>query len=668
MNIRRLMTRNAADGVASKAVQRLAELAKKPQRREVELGTVDLEARTVELSFSSEVEYERWFGIEVLGHDAHEIRMGRIQDSAAALWNHNWDDQRGVVEPGSVRIDTDRKGRAVIRFSKSAAGEQLMQDVHDRIVTKVSVGYMVHGLKLVEERGDIDVYRVTDWEPYEISFVSVPADNTVGVGRTAEKPPEETPPKEAETSPSIEIPAATRTITKDQNQMEKQYRYFRDARGFCKVEQDKDGNDVGQAVILEAAGAERTAGTAQERARTDGIMGLADSYAPQLPQARELSAKFIKEGKSPEEFQRALLDEFGKRSNTALSEQSQAGGGELGMSEADVRRYSLANVIRALANPQDAAAQKAAAFEIECGVAFARTVGKTAKGILVPPDVLSRAMSTTQQGAGATFVDTSKMSMIDLLRNRAVMMQMATVIGGLVGNVDIPKQVSDGQAYWLGEGQDATETGFTVGQISFSPKTVGAYTDITRRLLQQPNQAVDSLVRADLMRALGTAIDKAGIYGTGSDYQPTGLKLTKGINGVDLATQQQPTFAEFVKMETEIAADNADVGSMAYLMHSRIRGHAKTTAKMGSGTESTIWEPGNTVNGYRTEITNQLNADDIFFGNWADFLIMLWGGLDITVDPYTLSKSGGLRIVAFQDVDMGVRRAESFCWASHLYA
>jgi HK97 family phage major capsid protein len=301
-------------------------------------------------------------------------------------------------------------------------------------------------------------------------------------------------------------------------------------------------------------------------------------------------------------------------------------------------------------------------------VAFARTVGKTAKGILVPPDVLSRAMSTTQQGAGATFVDTSKMSMIDLLRNRAVMMQMATVIGGLVGNVDIPKQVSDGQAYWLGEGQDATETGFTVGQISFSPKTVGAYTDITRRLLQQPNQAVDSLVRADLMRALGTAIDKAGIYGTGSDYQPTGLKLTKGINGVDLATQQQPTFAEFVKMETEIAADNADVGSMAYLMHSRIRGHAKTTAKMGSGTESTIWEPGNTVNGYRTEITNQLNADDIFFGNWADFLIMLWGGLDITVDPYTLSKSGGLRIVAFQDVDMGVRRAESFCWASHLYA
>lgn len=664
-----LMTRDNAGGGTAKVAETLVRLraATEPHRREATVlkDSIDIEARTVELSFSSEVEYERWWGIEILGHDAHEVDLSRLANKAALLWMHDWRDQRGVVE--SVRIDSDRKGRAVVRFSKSPAGEQLFQDIIDGIVTKVSVGYTIDGIKLVEEREGVDVYRVTSWTPYEISMVSVPADDTVGVGRSAEKPPEETQPPKAETAPSIEIPAATRTNTKDQNQMEKQYRYFRDARGFCKVEKDQEGNDVGQVVILEPAGAERTAGTAAERARSDGILGLADSYADQLPQARELATKFIKEGKSPEEFQRALLNEYKTRSNTPLSEQQQAGDGELGMSDADVRRYSLANVIRALANPNDASLQKAASFEIECGLEFARSVGKTPQGIMVPPDVLSRAMGTTNQ-PGAAMIDVSKMSMLDLLRNRTVMMQMATVIGGLVGNVDIPKQVTDGQAYWLGEDQDATETGFTVGQISFSPKTVGAFTDITRRLLQQSNQAVDSLVRADLMRALGMAIDKAALYGTGSDYQPTGLKLQKGINAVDFATAQKPTFAELVQMETEISADNADAGSLAYLIHSRIRGHAKTTTKFGAGTSGTIWESGNTINGYRTEVTNQLVANDVFFGNFADFLILLWGGLDLTVDPFSLSKKGGLRIVAFQDVDMGLRRAESMCWGSDAVA
>lgn len=659
-----LMTRDTKDLDSSKAVQRLAEMAKKPQHRAAEVGVVDIEARTVELSFSSEIEYKRWFGMEVLGHSTGEVRMERLQDGAAALWNHDWDDMRGVVE--SARIDGDAKGRAVIRLSKSPTGEQMLQDLKDGIVTKVSVGYMVHGLKLVEERDDVDVYRVIDWEPYEISFVSVPADNSVGVGRALENPPEERQPEEAETINSVKTTAATRNNPKDQTNMK--HRYFRDAQGnLVRVAQDENGNDVGQPVIIEAAGVERNAGTQAERARTDSILALADSYSGQITNARELAAKFIKDNKSGEDFQRALLDEFKTKSATPLSVQSQAGDSEIGMSEADVRRYSLANVVRALANPNDAAAQKAAAFEIECSLEAQRTLGKTAKGILVPPDVLSRAMSSVSN-PGNSFIDTSKMSMLDLLRNRNVMMKLATVIGGLVGNVDIPKQVTDGQAYWLGEGQDATETGFTVGQISFSPKTVGAFTDITRRLLQQSNQAVDGLVRTDLMRALGIAIDKAALYGTGSDYQPRGLKLQPGINGKDFATAQAPTFAELVAMETEIAADNADVDSMAYLIHSRVRGHAKTTAKFGTGTESTIWEPGNTINGYRTEVTNQLVANDVFFGNWADFLILLWGGLDITVDPYTLSKSGGLRIVAFQDVDMGLRRVESMCWGSDLVA
>ena len=130
---------------------------------------------------------------------------------------------------------------------------------------------------------------------------------------------------------------------------------------------------------------------------------------------------------------------------------------------------------------------------------------------------------------------------------------------------------------------------------------------------------------------------------------------------MDFATDGKPTYAELVQMETEIAADNADVNSMAYVLNARGRGAAKTTPKFASGTDAgVIWEPGNTLNGYRAEVTNQLQNGDVFFGNFADLVVGMWGGLDMTVDPYSLSKSGGLRIVVFQDVDFAVRRVESF--------
>ena len=162
-------------------------LAGQPLRRSATVvrSGIDLEARTVELAFSSETDcVERWFGIEVLGHAQGEVNLARLTNGAPVLWDHNKRDQRGVVV--SARIDADGIGRAVVRFSRSPAGEQLFQDIADGIVAKVSVGYSVEGLQLVEERGDVPVYRITAWTPFEISMVSIPADDTVGVGRGGE--------------------------------------------------------------------------------------------------------------------------------------------------------------------------------------------------------------------------------------------------------------------------------------------------------------------------------------------------------------------------------------------------------------------------------------------------------------------------------------------------
>lgn len=449
------------------------------------------------------------------------------------------------------------------------------------------------------------------------------------------------------------------------------YRHYRDAQGnLCRVAVDENGADTGAVEIIEKAGVALQAGTDAERARVKELTEMGRAY-----NATDLALEHIEQGRSAADLQRALLDKFTKeRTAKPLAEQERDA--HIGMTDKEVKRYSIMRAVRALANPGDRRAQEAAKFELECSVAAQEQYGKEARGFLIPQDVLGRAFNAggdgnTPAGAqtGSELVATEFMagSFIELLRNRTTLMRLARTMGGLVGNVDIPRQTGGATAYWLGEGRDAQEGTPTIGQIGLSPKTLGAYTDITRRLMMQSTPDAEGIVRADLLNAVAQAIDFAGYYGSGSENQPRGIKNYTGINAVDFAAAN-PTFAELVAMETAIATDNADVESMGYVANAKFRGYAKTTVKFASAGSATIWEPGGTVNGYRAEITNQIQDGDVFFGNFADVIIGMWGGLDLTVDTSSLSKSGGTRIVVFQDLDIILRRVESLCWGSQSVA
>ncbi|MEO1221840.1 MAG: hypothetical protein AAFY42_10890, partial [Pseudomonadota bacterium] len=150
---------------------------------QVKAERIDEEARTVELSFSSEEPYQRWWGTEILDHKGSSIRLGRLNDGGALLMDHNHRDQVGVIERAWTK---GRKGYALVRFGRSARAEEIFQDVRDGIRKLVSVGYRVHELVLEKAKDGLETYRATDWEPYEISLVAVPADSTVGVGRDGE--------------------------------------------------------------------------------------------------------------------------------------------------------------------------------------------------------------------------------------------------------------------------------------------------------------------------------------------------------------------------------------------------------------------------------------------------------------------------------------------------
>jgi HK97 family phage major capsid protein len=165
------------------------------------------------------------------------------------------------------------------------------------------------------------------------------------------------------------------------------------------------------------------------------------------------------------------------------------------------------------------------------------------------------------------------------------------------------------------------------------------------------------MIRTDLATVLALKIDLSGLYGTGSNSEPLGLKLTTGVGTEDFLADA-PSFAEVVAMESDLATANALMGSPVYLMNAAMRGNLKTTKK-DAGSGIFLMENGE-VNGYRGVLSNQVAANDLWFGNFADLIIGYFSGLDLMVDPYTHSTSGTVRVVAMQDVDIAVRHPESF--------
>lgn len=161
--------------------------------RETTIDHVDTDSRTVELSFSSETPYGRWFGDEILCHDEECINLERFNNGlGTVLFNHDRDAVVGHIE--KVWLE-DNRGKALVRFDTDEQSETIFQKVQSGTLQGVSVGYAIYRYEVLEDedtkstngRFSGPAYVVTDWEPLEISIVSVPADPTVGVGRSAEE-------------------------------------------------------------------------------------------------------------------------------------------------------------------------------------------------------------------------------------------------------------------------------------------------------------------------------------------------------------------------------------------------------------------------------------------------------------------------------------------------
>jgi len=595
----------------------------------LEIKQVEKEDRTIEFPFSSELPVERYFGSEVLEHSREAANLKRLNDGAPFLWNHNPDQVLGVVERAYID-EKKKRGYARVRFSEEEFADSKFRDVKNKILRNISFGYVINK---AEEVDNSIVAR--DWEAFEVSLVSIPADNSIGISRSINNKNEandmqnnnkkDNIMEEAHVSASSDA-LPTKLTTKNMTTNEKEIDLVRSEDAVNKA-------------------------LKSDRARFDQIRKTGKKY-----DMNDLADEYIRDGRSVQEFNQAVMDQWNPEKITPKPQDA-----EIGLNETEARSFSFIRALNYLANPGDRAAREAAAFEIEASNAAAKKAGRVSRGITVPYDVMRRDLKTSPatQGGNLVQTDLDAANFIDLLRNSSALDQAgATTLTGLQGNIAIPRQSGAASAYWVAEGGAPTESQQAIQQVSMVPRTCGAFTDISRKLLIQSSLDVETMVRNDIAKVIALEIDRAALYGTGSSNEPLGLHNTSGI-GTESITANNPTFAQVVNMESDVAAANALMGNLAYITGATIRGAMKVKAK-DSGSGLFLWDGNNTVNGYNAYMSNQVEAGDLWFGNWSDCIIGYWSSLDLLVDPYTHSTSGTIRITALQDVDVAFRHAASF--------
>ena len=604
----------------------------------VDRAAVNLDARTVELSFASETPYERWWGIEVLDCTAQSVRLQRLMSGAPLLWNHDTDEQIGVVE--SVTIGADRICRAVVRFSKNAEADEVFVDVADGICRNVSVGYIIHKADVVSAEGDpntgdnsTDTYRVTDWEPFEVSIVPVPADPSVGIGRSADDPRLLLPAPLA-TAPHPAAPAALAPAV------------------------PAHPTETRQMPASLNLSEEAAAARAAETTRMREINALGETF--EKFGARKIAAAAVESGATLDATRALVMNAMAAAQTQNIT--------AVGLSRSEVQRYSVLRAIRTLVDPN----YKGGDFERAVSQAICQRGGFEASpngGFFVPTEVQHRDLTAATATAGGNLVatDLQASSFIELLRARSVLAGLgATMLPGLVGNVAIPKQTGSATGYWLtNEATAITESQQTIGQLALTPRNLGAYTELSRQLMMQSTPAADAMVMNDLARVLALSIDLAGLEGSGAAGQPTGIANTAGIGSV---TGTSMAYAGILEFQTDVAGGNALASNSAYLTTPAVAALLLARQRFAS-TDSPLWAGSvldGTVSGFSATTTTQMTAASMIFGDYSQVVIAEWSFLELALNPYANFTAAISGIRAIQTVDIGIRQAAAFSRATSI--
>ena len=594
-------------------------------------------------SVASENPVRMAWGDEVLSHSRESVDLSRV-NSMAVVWDHGLDPTVGSRPIGKVQSWELRgtKSYCEMRWADTQAAQEIRALVDDGTIANVSIRYEI---KEAKQRGE--QVLITRWQPVHVSFVSDPADHTVGIGRAYKSTIDGDKPAPLEDAEKTTIGGAMGTEdTQTPNQTP----------------------DINLAEIRE-----------QEITRVRSITALGDRHNLAI-----LAEQLIDGGKSVEEA-RAIFDrELTERNNQKpLGRTSNQDDYLAGFGKKENEQYSLLRAYRSrIPGTKEYTGN---CFEKEVSQEISAKTGKV-DGINIPYRNLGLigvrdrdVMNTGTPAAGGYNIQTDVLAsqFIDLLRNKSsVLSAGATFLPGLTGPVSIPGQATGATAYWITENENVVQDSITFRNVPLQQRTIAARLGITRNMIMQSSVEVENVARRDLAAAIALGLDKAALQGTGNGKEPTGVLNTSGIGTISggLGTDGGALeWHDLVALWKAIMVGNGDLGTMGWIMPAAVAAKLMITPMQSSGVEGNfILKPdSDKLILFPYQVTEQMPSNgtkangtalgSIILGVWSEFIIGNWGTLSIDLNPYGQAwGTGGLEMLALQSADCNVRNPQAF--------
>lgn len=587
---------------------------KKTQKREMKVQEVPTnnDSREVLIAFSSESPVVRCINgkdyNEILLHTSDAVDLSRLNNGAALLFNHDLNQHIGIVE--DANIDSDKVGRALVRFSTVGMGDEKYLQVKEGVLRKVSVGYEINDYQI-----DGDNLIVTNWSPYEISMVSVPADDNVGVGRSIDG--EE--PELDNTSTGEVQETVTDEVTEEQSEVETSDEEDDSIAEEVIDEIEQVISDAVETVEEEVNSIDSELINKNEEQRIAELNGMARVLKLDVSDA-------IAKGISVEDFKRQLKQPIKDEHNIMEN------------------KFSLSNSICAMSN-LDA--------EVE-------GLDMGSRGVKVPATSI-RAVNTTS-AANLIQETIAYDSYIDILRANSVLAKFPlTVISGLEGDgkLSLPalnSDFTDSFGFVAEDGVSPEETP-AFGKVTLEPTDFTGSVYLTRIMMKSAS-AAERYTTDAMIKGAATQLEKAVLAGV-VDEATTAGNVTVG------ATTGVMDFDAVVDAMAELGSRNVASSSVVAVMSPATRAACRKQVVKGNTAAKFLVEgtgDAQLLAGEIPVIESTLVADgQIILGDFSQIVIAQWGSdVELDRDLTTSRNRGGLYLRIWATMDHKVARADSF--------
>lgn len=554
---------------------------------------------------------------EVLRVTPEAVDLTRLNGGAAVLRNHDTDHTYGVVKRAFIE---DGRLYTRLRFRKNEPDAvAAFRDAVDGTLPNVSLGYRPDEIEFRQENG-VRIGEVTRWMPFEVSVaVGVPADATVGFYRSMTKTGENKMADESKEPTNDELLDKIRELEEENAQLKK------------RSEEPPQAEDKKEDPPQEEKQEEK-----QEEQETRSACNESEMRAMAATFNRmDLLPGALQRNLSPAAFKSELQNNLYRGSIKVMEK----------------REYSIVRAIRSLVDEGvDATVERAESTRLyrEAGL-------KPSRGSIM----LSTRAFDGAANVGKALIGTEHRADMFIDKLRTVMAVQPTFMDGLVGNVDIPLLSGSSTVNWVvGLNSDAGETKPATDSITLSPKKLTGYVDVGLDLLTQGTPDATNIVLSDLFEVMARKLENTILKGaTVSTLTIPGLSGTTGVKTVVIADVTKATWQDMLGFESAVSS-YANMGNVQFIMSGPDRAMFKGISK-DTGSGRFICEA-NEIDGYKAAISGELASGDIFFGDFSRILVGRWGGLEVMIDPYSLSKSGGVRLVVRMICDIAVRQPEAF--------